>query len=407
MRLWKEKSGVSAVIGAILMFTILTGLYVSIQVSQVPVWNRQLEFASFEAAYSDMLFLKADIAQVAAVQAPKSTAIRMGTRYPDRPFFTNAGAGVAGSLTKEDMTVTVQYVVDFPGDPTTTLTYPSSRLIYEARGSIGAKIVYEHGLIIREFATGNVTTDKQALIVTDELYVPVLYAALFTPVSSLETAPITLKPYTEINTSPKIKSVTITLPTAYPEVWADRLAGLDTAKTTVTVNQVAKTIIINSTAIKQIAYPTDPGTESGLYAGLISFSTKTISGFDPSTDFPRIYNVVFEAIGGSTYKKTHTRITATVKNATAPYDIHADLTDLTSDVLKFDVPPDYSSPDSITAGSWTVPNTNTVQWQDITHPEFPAGAAVAVTFSIYNSVLNQQYTMTAITIRQSSDNWQQ
>ncbi|MBI2869599.1 MAG: hypothetical protein HYX96_07235 [Chloroflexi bacterium] len=405
IKLWQERKGISVVIGAIMMFTIMTGLYVSIQVVEVPAWNRQLEFEAFEAAYGDMLSLKADIGMVAIGGAPKSTAIRLGTRYPQRPFLANPGQGIAGSLTKEDATITVQYTIDFPGDPTFTETYTSNRLIYEVRGAIGAKIVYEHGLIIREFANGQVSTDTQPLVVGDYVYIPVLNASLFTPVSSVGAESIGLKPYTSSITKSKIKSATITLSTDYPDVWTERLEDTSTDKTSVSVNETAGTVSITSTATKVITLPAGSVTGSGLFIGIIILSTKSLAGFDPTADFPQIFNVNFEAIGNAQYKKTHTTITATVKNATAPYDIHADLTDLTSDVLKFDVAPTYSSPDSITAGSWAVPNSNTVKWEEITHPEFAPGEPVAVTFWIYNSALTQQYSMTSITVRLSGDNW--
>lgn len=249
------------------------------------------------------------------------------------------------------------------------------------------------------------STDTQPLVVGDYVYIPVLNASLFTPVSSVGAESIGLKPYTSSITKSKIKSATITLSTDYPDVWTERLEDTSTDKTSVSVNETAGTVSITSTATKVITLPAGSVTGSGLFIGIIILSTKSLAGFDPTADFPQIFNVNFEAIGNAQYKKTHTTITATVKNATAPYDIHADLTDLTSDVLKFDVAPTYSSPDSITAGSWAVPNSNTVKWEEITHPEFAPGEPVAVTFWIYNSALTQQYSMTSITVRLSGDNW--
>jgi len=75
--------------------------------------------------------------------------------------------------------------------------------------------------------------------------------------------------------------VKITLYTSYPEVWEQLLAGTSTGDTTVSVNQTQSQIVITSTAVEQISFPTGEVTADALYAGMIKFSTT----FEPEPVF--------------------------------------------------------------------------------------------------------------------------
>ncbi len=399
MRFWTEKKGVSVVLGTLLMFAMMFALYTSIQVTQVPIWNSQIDVQAYETTYGDMLFLKSDVKNVALLKQPKSTTIRMGARYPDRMIFINPKQGIYGLMTTEEANITVEYTIE--DQPPFIEHLTSSRLIYESMGAERTKIIYEHGLIIREFPAGYASTDTQELIVGDELYVPLLDTSLFSPMSSMRSESLSLKPFTGARTRLNITDVTVTLPTDYPRAWKDRLEGLDTdRRMEITVDQEANQVIIHSWAIRRITFPGDPATDATLSAGVIFFGTKTEEGFDPTMQFPSIRNVVFLAQGSGNERKTLTTITATVKNVTAPFDIHADLTNLTKDVLQYDVPPTRSP-----AVPWEVPNGPfDVEW-DITHPEFTVGTPLAVTFWVYNSVLDQRYMTTAVTYRASASDW--
>ncbi|MDO9579892.1 MAG: hypothetical protein Q7J06_04920, partial [Bacteroidales bacterium] len=259
MRFWREKKGVSVVLGTLLMFVIMVMLYASIQATQVPLWNLRIDAQSFETTYGDMLFLKSDIKNVALLKQPKSTIIRMGTLYPDRMIFINPKQGVYTSMTKEDATVTIEYIIEWStGSATYTEYYPSSRLIFDVLSPEGGSLIYEHGLIIRSFPNGSVSTDPQELIVDEELSLPVLDASLLSPMSSMRSESFSIKPYAGSLTKLNVTTVTITLPTDYPRVWADRLEGLETDRMTITIDQEAGQVIIHSTAIRRITFPANP-----------------------------------------------------------------------------------------------------------------------------------------------------
>ena len=405
-RLWKEERGVSVVIGAMLMLLIMATLYGTIQAYHVPIWNKDVEYEHLDMVHDDMMTFKSDVEDVASSREPKSSNFRMGVRYPKRIFLANPGPGVAGALTSDNVSVSIEYTIDGLGDPTITQTYNSNRIIYEVQGTVDSpKLVYEHGVIIRDYGSASATTDEQSLIVGDEIYIPVLTGNL-TASSSMETESIEIKPLSQSYSRTKIQSVTITLDTDYPLVWQDLLAG-----TSAVVDLDENEIIITSTAIEQITFPTGDVTTDALYAGLVTFRTKSepVTGTSidtsPSQDYPCFVDINIEVAGTGNERKTHSTITATVNNVTAPFDIHADLSDLKNDPAMYDVFPDYSSGDSITATSWVVPNQNTVRWTSITHPEYDGGVTIVVSFWVRNTENNMQFFTIRAFDRQGVMSW--
>ncbi len=276
--LWQEERGVSVVIGAMLMLLVVAAMWGTIQAFLVPDWNKDVEYEHLNMVHDDMITFKSDVEDVALSGAPKSSDFRMGVRYPNRMFLANPGTGVAGSLTSDNVAVSIVYTIDAPGDPTITQTYSSNRISYEVQGTIDRpRLVYEHGVIIRDYGNASATTDEQALIVGDEIYLPVLTGNL-TASSSMETESIAIKPLSQSTGSSKIKSAVITMDTLYPAVWAQLLAGKSTLATTVSVNQTQSKIIITSTAVRQIYLPEGDVVTDSLYAGLATFSTSFVPG---------------------------------------------------------------------------------------------------------------------------------
>jgi len=404
--LWKEERGVSVVIGAMLMLLIVTAMWGTIQAYHVPNWNEDVEYEHLNVVHDDIMTFKSDVEDVAISEVPKSSDFRMGVRYPNRMFLANPGAGVAGSLTSENVSVSIVYTIDFTGYPTITTNYTSNRIIYEVQGSIDSpKLVYEHGLIIRDYGNEYATTDEQSLIIGDEIYIPVLTGNL-TASSSMETESIALRPMSYEYSRSKILSANITLSTDYPEVWADLLAGTSTADTTVLVDIDKGEINIVSMAIEQIGFPTGEVTADALYAGLATLSTNFVpiqySSIDLNEHYPCIQNIQISSV-----TRTSSYLQATVQNATAPFDIHADFTALTDDPVDYDVFPVSSSADncSITATSWAVPNSTTVTWAAVIHPPYEKGDVVIISFTVYNTDNKMEYFTSRLFLRKDNNHW--
>ncbi len=548
-------------IGAIIIFLIAGVIFGTVQGHFVPDWNKDVEYEHLDSVYDDMMALKSDIEDVAVSGEPKSANVHMGERYPDRMFLFNPGAGVAGSLTSDNMAISIEYTLDGLGDPTITANYTSNRISYEVQGTIDSpKLVYENGIIIKDYGNESASTDEQSLIAGGGVYIPVLLGNL-TSLSSMETQSIEIKPLSQSYSRANIKSVTITLDTDYPEVWEELLAGvgtegiatikakddfesggwtggdgwryswyssgeaevIDTAapyqgvyhlrlrsstgyaeravdlssavsarlsfwakanafedgdeayclisdnhvdwtpiftwvngnddndyhffekvlsgdnvssefwiafranmnqladyfyvdylnitytyptETTAEVDFDEGEIIITSTEVKQITFPAGDMNADSLYAGLVTlnnqFEPVTGTSIDTGQDYPSILDIVISE-GDSV--QTQSTITATVRNATAPFDIHADLSRLTNDPYMYDVFPDHSSPDSISATSWEVPNENTIRWTNITHPAYVAGDAIIISFWVINTENDMQFFTEQIFIRDTANAW--
>lgn len=229
--LGKEENGVSVVLGAILMFLVVGAMWGTIQAYHVPNWNEDVEYEHLDIVYDDMVAFKSDVEDVAVSGEPKSSNFHMGVRYPDRMFLANPSTGVAGALTSDNVAITIEYTIDGLSDPTITTNYMSNRVIYEVQGTVNSpKLVYEHGVIIKDYGDESATTDEQSLIVGDEIYLPVLTGNL-TSLSSMETGTIEIKPMSQSYGRTNIKSVTITIDTDYPEVWEQLFAGSSAEET--------------------------------------------------------------------------------------------------------------------------------------------------------------------------------
>ncbi len=275
LSLWKEERGVSVVIGAMLMLLIIAAMWGTIQAYHVPIWNKDVEYEHLNVAHDDMLTFKSDVEDVALSRAPKSSDFQMGVRYPNRMFLANPGTGVAGSLTSNSVNVTVQYTLSGSGNPVTQ-TYSSNRIAYEVHGTIdNPKLVYEHGLVIRDYGNASATTDEQPLIAGDEIYIPVLTGNL-TASSSIETESIEINPLFQSNTVTGVNWAKITLYTNYPGVWEQLLGAASTPNTSVVIDHNKSQVVIESTAIRQISFPSGAVVTEALYAGMIRFSTTSV-----------------------------------------------------------------------------------------------------------------------------------
>ena len=383
----EDEKGVSVIIGSLLMFAIFVSLFGAVQTTMVPVWNKGVEYDHLDVVYADMMSLKSDIEDVALHASPKSSDIHLGVRYPERVMFMNPGEGAAGMLTVEKgVEIVVEYgVLNMSGvaTPMEPLTFYSSRITYELYGTIGSpKYVYEHGIIIRDYRTSNVTTDEQPLIVNDNIYIPVLNASANFTKSSLDVESLAIYPSTLAPTTPRVKYVNVTMDTEYPEIWEKLLVDVNESNenTNASVSVEEGKLYINSTVGGAITSPSEEA------AGTLSVGILTFGAATGALSWPYIVDIDIKETEVIAQGIIRSRINATVKNVTSPLDIHASLADLTMDPTQCDVQPDWSSPNSIDDVSWDLPNSPDVSW-DVTHPAYKqsgANTTATITFRVEN-----------------------
>ncbi len=389
MKFLRKEEAVSEVIGAMLILLILVLYLGLLQVYEVPKWNKELEREHFDKVYNDFVDFRSDLEDVSILNIPKTSSMHMGIRYPERFMLRNQGPGAYGTLSAYPLNINVSY--KSADGSFSYYNYTSRGITYKLNGlSIFPKLVYEHGIIIKDFGDANITDDEQGLVVNGNIFIPLVNIGSISE-SSMETESINIKPY--ITSIANIKYISITMDTQYPTVWKGLLNG-----TQANVSGDKITINLSSFIERDLLFPTAVPTTDTIYTNMIRFRTSSgslgvppFSNSDPSQpNWPAITNINLEAVntGSKAYKKTHSNITITVNNVTGPSYIHADLTGLTRDIdpLAYNVHPDY-----FLTSNWNLPNSNTVRWSFVEHPDYHNDDIVSIKLWVVNPDNNMQY----------------
>ncbi|HIE31879.1 MAG TPA: hypothetical protein EYP67_05810 [Methanosarcinales archaeon] len=223
MKLIENESAVSEVIGSLMIFGIIVGLIGIMQAYQVPEWNAAVESEHFDQVCSDFVGLRADIEDVEKLGIPKSSDLQMGVKYPERFIFRNPGTGVSGTITTYPLDVNVSYS---RYGSVKWKNYTSSGIVYEMHGtSRSPKLVYEHGLIIKDYGDANVTEYEQSLITGGEIFIPIVlwddYSFSSTEAQTFSMLPV---PPSDCR-STSFSYMNVTLETRYPDVWNESYSG--------------------------------------------------------------------------------------------------------------------------------------------------------------------------------------
>lgn len=214
------ESGLSEIIAAIMLLAIVVSMIAIIQAQSVPEWNKAVEMDHFNVVYDDFLKIRSDINDVALFQFPKSGVIHMGAHYPNRLIFINP-ADTSGTLTStNDTWINVSYT---PFNQTPTFFNNSSTSIKFMPNynyySNSPSLVYEHGLIIKDFAIDNYLYTDTNQAIFDNNIINVFILAY--PQESVSFSGINSLNY---NLQSKISTynntdVTVTFYTNYPQLW--------------------------------------------------------------------------------------------------------------------------------------------------------------------------------------------
>ena len=265
--LTKDESAVSEVIGALMIFGIIVGLIGIMQSSQVPTWNAAVEQDHFDRVCSDFVKLRADIEDAEKLKIPKSSDLQMGVRYPERFIFRNPRVGASGTITTYPLNVNVSYS---KYGSLRWKNYTSAGIIYEMHGtSESPKLVYEHGLIIKDYRGANITEDEQSLITGGEVFIPIVLWGDYS-FSSMGAQTFSMLPVPQGDcTSASFSDMNVTLETRYPDVW-NGLSGSDFAVS-------GDTIEINTSG-RRIRLPsndTSMSSQKQCYVGMITVDAST------------------------------------------------------------------------------------------------------------------------------------
>ncbi|WP_254840443.1 hypothetical protein [Natronomonas marina] len=147
--------GQSVVVGSLLVFTILVLSFSAYQAFAVPSQNAEVEADHFQNTESQFSQLRSNVINSVGTDAVRSTAVRLGARYPNRMLALNPppARGQLETTAPGDVefTTTTEDVCRTGGTPTTrSLVYDPSYNEYRAPETIG----YGSRIISRQFESG-------------------------------------------------------------------------------------------------------------------------------------------------------------------------------------------------------------------------------------------------------------
>lgn len=180
-----DARGVSEVLGAILVFSILIAALGLFQVTIVPDRNAEIEFKHNEGVQQDMGEVQGAISRIAATGVSETVSVNTGMRYPTRMFFLNPGpvsgtfrtdAVGTGQITLANVEATDAETRDYvqgtlSGFQTRTVVYdPSYNLYHNAPETTYLSTVlynsFDDGVTIQD--EGNLISGNRITLVTVE-----------------------------------------------------------------------------------------------------------------------------------------------------------------------------------------------------------------------------------------------
>lgn len=252
-----DRRAVTPVVGAILLFAILTIAFASYQATVVPSQNNQVEFQHFEEVQDDMTEVRSAIILAKTTGQTQSATVTLGTRYPSRVIAVNPPPAtgrletgdprsiqLAHGDTGEEILLSDRYTVIDDEDNATTrgLSYTPSYNVFD--GAVPVR--YEHGVKYLDYdgADGAYILREENQHLVQENRVTLLPLQGEYQESGIGT--VTVEPEPGVLQSRTFdEPVDMTLPTKLlsESTWEDLLADeLDPAQIIVDVNEETLTL---------------------------------------------------------------------------------------------------------------------------------------------------------------------
>lgn len=216
MKLFNNENAVSEVVGAMFILLIIVLFLGGIQAYEVPKWNKELEKQTFDQVYKDFLELSSDFEDSSFKNLPITASMHTGVRYPERFSLRNPGQGAYGTISTYPVKINISYNSN---GTIINENYTSFGMIYEMKGiSDFPKLIYEHGIVIKDFGNWNNSDDVNHLVTENGVFIPFLKG--IEPIYSTEIETFNILPVTQYNFTEEIFMMNVTLETKYPWIWA-------------------------------------------------------------------------------------------------------------------------------------------------------------------------------------------
>lgn len=199
----------------------------------------------------------------------------------------NPGPGAYGMMSTYPLNITISYSLDGVALPIVA-TYSSMGIRYEMEGiSDNPALIYEHGLLIRDFGNWNYSEDSiQTLAAEDSsnIFIPIIQGSIDSSSTmeklTFDELPISQASYSMI----RVSSINVTLETDYPTIWAN--LNPEGNPNFQVVNNTIK--ITNITGFNgELKLPPAgevPLVENKLFSGMVTIDTSTTASTIISTN---------------------------------------------------------------------------------------------------------------------------
>jgi len=181
MEFWGDDRGQSVQVGAILLFAIVIIAMATYQAQVVSSSNAAVEFEHAQQVEGEFIDLRSSVLTAARTGNPQSTALTLGTRYPQRTFFVNPPPATGTVSTSSDRTLRIENATVSGGGNVEAfwnahdLNFSTQSIRYTPRYNEydnPPELVYEHSLVAAEFdrsvlaRTGQTAVENDALSLT-------------------------------------------------------------------------------------------------------------------------------------------------------------------------------------------------------------------------------------------------
>ncbi|HWR26640.1 MAG TPA: hypothetical protein VN316_02060, partial [candidate division Zixibacteria bacterium] len=219
MKVFENEKGVSEIVGAMLVLLIMVLFLGTMQAYEVPRWNKELEKQEFDLVYSDFLNFKSNLEDASIKNIPRTISMHTGVRYPERFMLRNPGQGAYGTFTTYPLKINISYNSN---GTISYKNYTSLGIVYEMKGTSDfPKLVYEHGIVIKEFGNWNYSDDENHLAKDNGIYIPLLKG--IEPLSSTDVETFNILPISDFDIINATSSINMTFETRYPGIWYNML----------------------------------------------------------------------------------------------------------------------------------------------------------------------------------------
>ncbi|MDP3104437.1 MAG: hypothetical protein Q8M95_07500 [Candidatus Methanoperedens sp.] len=270
MKLFNNENAVSEVVGAMFILLIIVLFLGGIQAYEVPKWNKELEKQTFDQVYKDFLELSSDFEDSSFKNLPITASMHTGVRYPDRFSLRNPGQGAYGTITAYPVKINISYNSN---GTIINENYTSLGMIYEMKGiSDFPKLIYEHGIVIKDFGNWNNSDDVNNLVTENGVFIPFLKG--IEPIYSTEIETFNILPVTQYNFTEEIFMMNVTLETKYPWIWAMMPPASSPPGSQYTIdNGMIRITDIPGFNLRNLSLPiTSSIPDDNIYSGVIRFT---------------------------------------------------------------------------------------------------------------------------------------